>query len=218
MEAFAQNFFNIGVLIRTQSFLITGLITTLKLIGLSLALAVGWGLVLSVIRNSNIPVINPLIIAYVDLLRALPVLVLLMLIYYALPFVGLALPAFSAAVLALSLNGGAYYAEIFRAGIEAIHRGQTEASRALGLSYIQTMRYVILPQAIKVVLPPLTTNTLEFIKATAAASVVALPDILRLASQAMNTTFNPTPLTGALVLYLLICLPLVQLIGRFENH
>ncbi|MBS3788897.1 amino acid ABC transporter permease [Candidatus Bipolaricaulota bacterium] len=218
MEAFAHNFLNINVLIRTHGFLITGLFMTLRLIGFSLILAMAWGLFLSVVRNVHLPGLNTFIVFYVDTLRSLPILVLLMLIYYALPFVGIQVPAFTAAVLALSLNGGAYYAEIFRAGIEAIHRGQTEAARTLGLNYIQTMRHVILPQAIRVVLPPLTTNTLEFIKATAAASVVALPDILRQASQAMNSTFNPTPLTGALVLYLLICLPLVQLIRRFENN
>ena len=218
MEAFAQNFLNIDVLVRTQGFLISGLVTTLKLIGLSLILAMAWGLLLSVVRNIHVPGLNPIIVFYIDTLRSLPSLSLLLLIYYALPCKGIEMAAFTAAVLALSLNGGAYYAEIFRAGIQAIHRGQTEASRALGLNYIQTMRYVILPQAIRVVLPPLTTNTLEFIKATAAASVVALPDILRQASQAMNTTFNPSPLTGALLLYLLICLPLVQLIRRFENN
>lgn len=217
MAPLIENFFNINVLIQTHEYLLLGFLTTMKLIGLSLALAIGWGLVLSVVRNIHIPIVDPIIIAYVDVLRSLPVLVLLLLIYYALPFVGIEFSSFAAATLALSLNGGAYYAEIFRAGIEAIHKGQMEASRALGMSYLQSMRYVILPQALKVVLPPLTTNTLEFIKATAAASVVALPGILYQAQQAQNITFNPTPLMGALLLYLLICYPLVQLIGRFES-
>ena len=141
-----------------------------------------------------------------------------MLIYYALPFIGIRFPAFWAATLAMSLNGGAYYSEIFRGGIEAIPRGQTEAARSLGLTYMQTMRMVILPQAIRIILPPLTTNTLELIKASAVASTVALPDLLRQALQAQSLTLNATPLVAALVLYLIILLPLVQLVTFFERR
>jgi len=177
----------------------------------------GWGLLLSVIRNSNLRFINYPIIVYTDVLRSLPILANMLLLYYALPFVGISMSSFWAATIALSLTGGAYYAEIFRSGIEVIHRGQTEAARSLGLTYLKTMRYVILPQAIRVVLPPLTTNTLEFIKSTAAASVVALPDILNEAMQAQNVTFSPTPLMVALVFYILVCYPLVLLIEHFEN-
>lgn len=215
MGVIIDTFFNIDVLIRTREFLLVGLFTTLRLIGVSVLLAIGWGLVLSVIRNMNLSILNYVIIGYTDLLRSLPILSLLLIIYYALPFVGIELSSFWAATSALGLCGGAYYAEIFRAGIESIHRGQNEAARSLGLNYLQTMRYVILPQAIRVVLPTLTTNTLEFIKSTAAASVVALPDILHQAVQAQNLTFNPTPLMGALLLYILICYPLVQLIEHF---
>jgi polar amino acid transport system permease protein len=217
MDQLIDAFFNIDVLLRTKEFYLYGLTTSLRLIVFSGMCAMGWGLLLSVIRNSNLRFINYPIIVYTDVLRSLPILANMLLLYYALPFVGISMSSFWAATIALSLTGGAYYAEIFRSGIEVIHRGQTEAARSLGLTYLKTMRYVILPQAIRVVLPPLTTNTLEFIKSTAAASVVALPDILNEAMQAQNVTFSPTPLMVALVFYILVCYPLVLLIEHFEN-
>lgn len=218
MTDFVHTFLNIRVLIETHRALLIGLETTLKLISLSLLLAMGWGLVLAVARNTRLPFITGFTIFYVDMVRSLPILVLLMLIYYALPFIGISIGNFWAATTALALSGGAYYGEIFRAGIESIHSGQLEASRSLGMTYLQSMVYVVLPQAIKVVLPPLSTNTLEFIKATAVASIVAIPDILRKAQLAQSNTFNPTPLVGALLLYILLCYPLVRLISRFEGR
>jgi polar amino acid transport system permease protein len=217
MDQLIAAFFNIDVLVRTKEFYLYGLSTSLRLIVLSGTCAMGWGLLLSVIRNINLRFFNYPIIIYTDVLRSLPILANMLLLYYALPFVGISMSSFAAATIALSLTGGAYYAEIFRSGIEVIHRGQTEAARSLGLTYLKTMRYVILPQAIRIVLPPLTTNTLEFIKSTAAASVVALPDILNEAMQAQNVTFSPTPLMVALVFYILVCYPLVLLIGHFEK-
>jgi polar amino acid transport system permease protein len=218
MEAVIENFFNIEVLLRSRHLLLSGFGTTLRLIVLIVLFGQAFGLLLAVMRYANRPYLNPFLIAYVDIVRAIPILVLLMLIYYALPFVGIKLPRFWAATLAMSLNGGAYYAEIFRSGIEAVDRGQIEAARSVGLSYLQAMRYVVLPQAFRIVLPPLTSNTLELIKATAVASVVALPDILKMARQAQSLLLNPTPLVGALILYLVILLPLVQLVTYFERR
>lgn len=217
MEAIVENFFNIEVLFRTRHLLLDGFETTLRLIVLIVLFGQAFGLLLAVMRHGNKPYLNPLLITYIDIVRAIPILVLLMLIYYALPFIGIRLPRFWAATLAMSLNGGAYYAEIFRSGIEAVDKGQIEAARAVGLSYLQTMRHVVLPQAFRIVLPPLTSNTLELIKATAVASVVALPDILKMARQAQSLVLNPTPLVGALILYLIILLPLVQLVTYFEK-
>lgn len=218
MDAIIENFFNIEVLFRSRYLLLNGFETTLRLIVLIVLFGQGFGLVIAVLRHANRPFLNPLLIAYADIVRSIPILVLLMLIYYALPFTGIRFPRFWAATLAMSLNGGAYYSEIFRSGIEAVDKGQVEASRSVGLSYLQSMRYVVLPQAFRIVLPPLTSNTLELIKASAVASVVALPDILKLARQAQSLTLNPTPLVGALVLYLVILLPLVQLVTYFEKR
>lgn len=218
MEQLITTFFNIDVLIRTHKFLLFGLGTSLRLIVFSAICAIAWGLLLSVIRNVNLRFVNYFIIAYVDVLRSLPILVIMLLLYYALPFVGISMTSFWAATMALSMTGGAYYAEIFRSGIEIIPTGQTEAARSMGLTYLQTMVSVILPQAIRAVLPPLTTNTLEFIKSTAVASVVALPEILNEAIQAQSLTFSPTPLMAALLFYVLLCYPLVMLIDYFEKR
>ena len=140
-------------------------------------------------------------IAYIDIMRAMPLLVMLILVYYALPFVGITLDPFSAALWAISLVGSAYAAEIFRAGIQAIPRGQVEAAQALGLSYWRQMGDVVLPQALKIVVPPLTNNAISLIKDTALASVVAMPELLKQATQQQSFAANPTPLVGAGLLY-----------------
>jgi polar amino acid transport system permease protein len=155
---------------------------------------------------------------YIDVFRSIPLLVLLIVIYYAMPFVGLRLSPFMSAASALTIVSGAYTAEIFRAGIEAIPRGQFEASHALGLSYRHTMIDVILPQATRIVIPPLTNNSINVIKDTALASVVAMPDLLKQATQAQALEANPTPLVVAALLYVLLLWPLVILVGRLEQR
>jgi polar amino acid transport system permease protein len=119
--------------------------------------------------------------------------------------------------MAISLVSCAYTAEIFRAGIEAIPKGQFEAADAIGLGFLSSMRHVILPQALRIVVPPLTSNCINVLKDTALASVVAMPDLLKQATQAQALAANPTPLIGAAVLYLLLLLPLVRLVSHFEE-
>jgi polar amino acid transport system permease protein len=151
--------------------------------------------------------------AYIDVFRSLPLLVLLVLVYYALPFVGIRLSSFAAAATALSLVSCAYTAEIFRAGIEAVPKGQFEAACAIGLQFSEALRYVVMPQALRIVMPPLTGNCINVLKDTALASVVAMPDLLKQATQAQALAANPTPLIGAAILYLALLLPLVRLVG-----
>ena len=155
---------------------------------------------------------------YTDVFRSIPLLVLLIVIYYALPFVGIRLSSFASATAALSLVSAAYTAEIFRAGIEAVPPGQFEAARVLGLSWRQMMADLILPQAIKICIPPLTNNCINVLKDTALASVVAMPDLLKQATQAQALAANPTPLIGAALIYLLLLWPLVVLVTRFEER
>ena len=121
-------------------------------------------------------------------------------------------------MLALVLNNSGYYGEIFRAGIESIPRNQFEAARSTGLSAIQTMTYVILPQAVKNVIPDLVGNTLEVVKLTSIASVVALPELLYAARQAQAVTYNATPIVAAGVIYLVCLWPVVRLLSRFEHR
>ena len=156
--------------------------------------------------------------AYIDIFRSIPLLVLLIIVYYALPFVGLRLSPFASAMAALTLVSGAYTAEIFRAGIEAVPKGQFEASAALGLTPLQTMIDVILPQAVRIVIPPLTNNSINVVKDTALASVVAMPDLLKQATQAQALAANPSPLIGAAAIYILFLWPFVALVSRMERR
>ncbi len=142
----------------------------------------------------------------------------MVLIYYALPFIKILLPAFTSAVLAIALIASAYVAEIVRSGIEAVPRGQFEAARSLGLGQGQTMTAVVMPQALRIVVPPLTGNAVSIMKDTAVASVVALPELLQQATSRQALAANPTPLVGAAVIYVLMLFPLVRLVSRFENR
>ena len=206
-------FFNLDVLRRSLPLLLRGLWTTILLGAVSIVLGLLLGLVLVMLRLYGQRAVRLLAAGYINLFRALPLLVLLVLIYYALPFLGVRLSSFAAATAALSMVSGAYTAEIFRAGIEAVPRGQFEASAALGLRQWRVMRSVVLPQAVRIVVPPLTSNAISVLKDTALASVVAMPDLLKQATQAQALFANPSPLIGAAVLYLLLLLPLVGLVG-----
>lgn len=216
MEIF-DTFFNVPVLIRTFPLLMQGLWVTLQIGVVSIVAGLVLGLALALIRLYG-PVWTQLLArAYINFMRSIPLLVLLIIIYYALPFVGIRLSPFLSAVSALSLVSAAYTAEIFRAGIEAVPKGQFEASSALGLSYRYMMVDVVLPQAIRIVIPPLTNNCINVMKDTALASVVAMPDLLKQATQAQALAANPSPLIGAAIIYVAFLLPLVAAVSRLER-
>ncbi|MBT7582060.1 MAG: ABC transporter substrate-binding protein/permease, partial [Kordiimonadaceae bacterium] len=213
---FVDTFLNKQVFLDTYPMLIMGLITTIQLGALSIITGLVLGLILALTRLYGLKPLQYTAKIYIDVFRSIPLLVLLIIIFYALPFVGLSLSPFYAAATALTIVSGAYTAEIFRAGIEAIPKGQFEASEALGLNYRHMMGDVILPQAIKIVIPPLTNNCINVIKDTALASVVAMPDLLKQATQAQAVAANPTPLIVAAVIYLMFLLPLVLWVSRLE--
>lgn len=213
---FVETFLNMDVFLQTYPMLIAGLITTIQLGTLAIVAGLIVGLIVALIRLYALRPFQIIVKAYIDVFRSIPLLVLLIIIFYALPFVGLSFSPFYAAAVALTLVSGAYTAEIFRAGIEAIPKGQFEASQALGLNYRYMMGDVILPQAIKIVIPPLTNNCINVIKDTALASVVAMPDLLKQATQAQAVAANPTPLIAAAVIYLMFLLPLVLWVSRLE--
>lgn len=213
-----DTFFNIDVLLRTYPLLLKGLWITLKLGAVSIVAGLALGLVLALIRLYAVWPVQLLARSYIDIFRSLPLLVLLIIVYYALPFVGIRLSPFWSAMSALTLVSGAYTAEIFRAGIQAIPKGQFEASGALGLSYRHMMVDVILPQAIKIVIPPLTNNSINVVKDTALASVVAMPDLLKQATQAQALAANPSPLILAAIIYVAFLWPLVAAVSRMERR
>jgi polar amino acid transport system permease protein len=214
---FVDTFLNKEVLLTTLPMLMLGLKTTIQLGFISIVLGLILGLALALLRLYAPYVVGFLAKAYIDVFRSIPLLVLLIIIFYALPFVGINLSPFYAAATALVIVSGAYTAEIFRAGIEAIPKGQFEASQALGLSYRHMMLDVVLPQAVKIVIPPLTNNSINVIKDTALASVVAMPDLLKQATQAQAIAANPTPLIAAAGIYLALLLPLVLYVSHLEK-
>jgi polar amino acid transport system permease protein len=213
-----NTFFNLQVLADSLPALLWGLVVTLQIGVTSILVGLAGGLFLAVARLYAPGFFKLLIRVYIDIFRSIPLLVLLIVVYYALPFVGIRLSPFLSAVTALSLVSAAYTAEIFRAGIEAIPHGQFEASAALGLSNRHTMVDVILPQAIRIVIPPLTNNCINVMKDTALASVVAMPDLLKQATQAQALAANPTPLIGAALIYIALLWPMVAIVSRLEKH
>jgi polar amino acid transport system permease protein len=213
-----ETFLNWKVFVQTLPLLLTGLTTTLALGVTAIVLGLLGGLALALLRLYSITPLRQLAVAYIDVFRAIPLLVLLIVVYYALPFVGIRLSPFGAAALSLSVVSAAYSAEIFRAGIEAVPRGQFEAAHALGLSPWRLMSDIVLPQAVKLVIPPITSNSINVMKDTALASVVAMPDLLKQATQAQALAANPTPLISAALIYIVILLPLVRLVGVFEGR
>ncbi len=213
-----DTFFNWPVFKGAFPLLLEGLGVTVLLGLVSIVAGLVSGLLMALLRLYGPPPLRMLARVYIDVFRSIPLLVLLVLVYYALPFVGVRFSSFTAAALALSMVSCAYTAEIFRAGIEAIPKGQFEAADAIGLSFFSSMRDVILPQAFRIVVPPLTSNCINVLKDTALASVVAMPDLLKQATQAQALAANPTPLIGAAVLYLILLLPLVRLVGYFETR
>jgi polar amino acid transport system permease protein len=209
-------FFNLRVLREALPLLLEGLGVTVMLGAVSIVGGLVSGLPMALLRLYGAAPLREAMRMYIDVFRSIPLLVLLVLVYYALPFVGVRLSSFAAAATALSLVSCAYTAEIFRAGIEAIPKGQLAAAQAIGLGFADTMRSVVLPQALRIVTPPLTSNCINVLKDTALASVVAMPDLLKQATQAQALAANPTPLIGAALLYLALLLPLVRLVGHFE--
>ena len=213
-----DTFLNWKVFVETLPLLLMGLWVTVGLGVAAVVLGAIGGLLLALLRLYAPGPLRWIAVAYINVFRAIPLLVLLIVIYYALPFVGLRLTSFTSATMALSLVSAAYSAEILRAGIEGLPRGQSEAARAVGLSPLRQMTDVILPQAVKLVIPPLTSNAINVMKDTSLASVVAMPDLLKQATQAQALAANPTPLIGAALIYLVLLLPFVNLVGVAESR
>ena len=213
-----NTFFNIHIVVAAWPILLHGLLMTVGLSVLVVPLGIAGGAVLGVLSTVRHPWVRWPLMAWVDFFRAFPPLVLLIFLYAGLPFAGIELGAFGCVAIGFFLNTGAYYGEILRAGIESVPAGQSEAARSTGLSRIQTMGYVVLPQAVRNVLPDLVSNTLEVVKLTSIASVVALPELLYQARQAQSVTYNPTPIVAAAVIYFLLLWPVVRLLSRLENR
>ena len=214
MDRFVSSFFNAEVAARYVAPILDGMLLTIGLGLCVIATGLVLGLALAVLRIQHVKLINVFIIAFADIFRALPPLVVIILLFFAFPYIELSMSAFTATWLALSLVLAAFTEEIFWAGMLAIPKGQWEAARSTGMGSWGTLVHVILPQAVRMTVPPLTNRTIAITKGTALGSVVALHELLNVSSSASSEAGNATPLVMGAVAYLILFIPFVVL-GRW---
>jgi polar amino acid transport system permease protein len=213
-QRFVETFFNAQVMAKYLPDIAHGMLVTVELAALVIVAGLAAGLALALARSLGLRPLNLLIVFVVDLFRALPPLVVVVFIYFGLPAVELSPSGFVSIWLSLALVLMAFSEEIFWAGITSIAKGQWEAARSTGLSYGQTLIHVVLPQAIRLTIPPLTNRTIAITKGTALGTVVAVHEILGMASSAVSNSYNPSPLTLGAAAYLILFLPMV-IVGRW---
>ncbi len=213
MEAYVQKILDLG------GPLLLGAVTTVEITLTSLVAAIVIGLGLALLKLTRFRPLHWLIDAYVELFRNTPVLVQLFLIYFGLAYVGVKVSALPAAIIGLSLNGGAILTEVFRAGLAAIHHGQREAALAVGMTPWASLRYIILPQTWRITLPPLGNYAIALLKDTAVVSAIAAPEIMFYARNLVTSTFDTTFIyILAAALYFCLSFPLARLVDRFERQ
>lgn len=218
MDSFINGFFNLQVYAEVFPYLLRGLWTTIWLSAIVIPVGAILGLLLAIgMTQSRRRIVYWSIVVYVDFFRAFPPLVLLILVYFGWPFLGVELDKLTAVVIAFGLNNASYYAEVFRAGLEGVSIGQMEAASSTGLNRRKSLIYVVIPQAVRNVLPDLIGNSIEVVKLTTVASVVALPELLRAARDAQSIVYNPSPIMLAALMYLALLWPLTRWLGKMEN-
>lgn len=205
-------------LVNTILLMLEGTKTTLNIFFITLLLSIPIGLLVSLSRLSTIKPLSWLMELYIWIMRGTPLMLQLLFVYFALPMVGIRLSDISAALLAFILNYAAYFAEIFRAGIQSINRGQYEAAKTLGMSYPQTMRRIILPQVIRRVLPPISNETINLVKDTSLIYILAMNDLLRVARTIVQREFDMTPFIVAAIFYLVMTFILTWIFKRLEAY
>ena len=198
-------------------FILSGLKLTAKIYVATLVIALPLGLLAAIGKVSGSQFIKKVLFLYTWVWRGTPLLLQLFFMFYGLPVIGIRLSPFAAATITYALNYGAYLTEIFRGGIESIDKGQYEAAKALGMTYAQTMRRIIIPQTVRRVLPTTCSEAVNLVKDTALLAVLGMPDLLRIATQIFTRDFNITPFVVAFVLYLIISSVLVKLFGKLEK-
>jgi polar amino acid transport system permease protein len=229
MSVFYHQYFDLDVISDNFSFVLDGFWLTIQLSLVSAALALLWGLVLALLRaspgRSMLPV-RGAAIAYIDVMRGIPLLLVILLISGSLPFLDflpmwLRVPTFFGkpdifwyGVMAITLTYGAYYAEVYRAGLEAVPYGQMEAARSLGMSHAKAMRHVIVPQAIRKVIPPMLNDFIALTKDTSLVGVIALVEVVKAGREVQAETFNSSALTLGALMFVVVTVPLARLVDR----
>lgn len=218
MEQFLYYFFNLEMAQRSLPYLVSGFIVTLQMAVIVVVAGLALGLVLASLRAFGILAVNILIMSFVDLFRALPPLVVIVVVYFALPYAGVSLTPFTSTVLTLVLIVAATSEEIYWSGITTVPNGQWEAARSTGFGLPGALFFVVIPQAVRMTVAPVTNKTISITKNTALGSVVSVEELLSQATQQQGILANPTPLTLGAIGFLLVFAPLVQLSRWIERH
>jgi len=232
MDVVRDQYFNLDIMSDNFTFVLKGFGETLELSLLSGALALILGLVLALLRQLPGRAFTPVrfvAIAYIDVMRGVPLLLVILLISGSLPFIaqGLGLPQsigipqwfgkpdpFWYGVMAITITYGAYMAEVYRAGIEAVPGGQMEAARSLGMNHRQAMRQVIVPQAVRKVIPPLLNDFIALMKDTSLVGVIALIEVVEAGRTVQAETFNSSALTLGAIMFVIVTVPLARVVDR----
>ncbi|WP_033170132.1 amino acid ABC transporter permease [Selenomonas sp. ND2010] len=205
-------------LLDTFLLMLEGSEITLEIFFVTLIIALPLGMLAALGRLSSLKLLSRLVEFYIWLMRGTPLMLQLLFVYFALPMVGIRLPDIAAALLAFTLNYAAYFAEIFRAGIQSVPKGQYEAAKTLGMSYPQTMRRIILPQVFRMVLPPVSNETINLVKDTSLVYILAMNDLLRVARTIVQREFDMTPFLIAAVFYLAMTFVLTWGFKKLEAY
>jgi polar amino acid transport system permease protein len=214
VNAFLETFFKPNLIAQYLPSILHGVVTTIEIAFAVVVTGLLLGLALAVLRSFQVKPINALIVVFVDMFRALPPLVIVLLVYFGLPNVGLSIPSFAVLWLVLSLVLAAFAEEIFWAGILSVPKGQWEAARSTGLTFLGTLGSVVLPQAVRLTVPPITNRTVAITKNTALGMVIGVPEILNQATTAVSFSANATPLMMGAIAYIVLFIPVVAL-GRY---
>jgi polar amino acid transport system permease protein len=218
LERFVDAFFNPRLIARYWSDIAQGMLVTVEIALAVVATGLALGVVLALTRSYRIAPVSAAIVVFVDVFRALPPLVLILIIYFGLPSVGVNLSAFAVLWLVLSLVLAAFAEEAIWAGILSVRRGQWDAARSTGLGFGQALLYVVLPQAVRLAIPPLTNRTIAITKNTALGTVIGVGEVINQAQTAVSFSGNATPLMMAALGYLAIFAPVVALGAFIEKR
>jgi polar amino acid transport system permease protein len=211
---------NIDLIVQSLPQLLRAFLLTLELSLVSVVASTALGLIVAAMRTSKLPVIAQVARLYVEIFRGSPLPITLLFVYFgAALYLGYSVNLFVAATIGLSIYHGAYIAEIFRSGIDAIPVGQREASRILGLTSAQTFRFVVLPQTRRIVFPPLVGQYISLIKDTSIAFVIGLVELMKAGQSIVDRTGDPIPIYIAIAaLYFVVCYPLSVWVRRNEKR
>jgi His/Glu/Gln/Arg/opine family amino acid ABC transporter permease subunit len=217
MDRLLENFLNLQVMVQAFPTVLQGFGVTVVVSVLVIAIGLAAGLAMAVLRTLGIGVVNAVIVGWVDLFRTLPQLVIIIVLYFGMPYLGLTLSPFATTVMALGAVLSAFACEIFWSAMQAVPRGQRDAAQALGFRPMRMLFEIILPQAVRLAIPMLTNRAISISKGTALGTAVSLPETLGQAQSFMSIVANPSPLTLAAAMYLLLFLPLV-VASRWIEH